>query len=209
MKEAFGLTGTDEAIRPLNVWPPIAGWRDAVQSYFDSLLRVARALHRAFALDLGLDENFFDDKIDGPLATLRMFRYPAAWGASTTTTPTTPNAGIHTDDGNLTLVAAGDVGRLQVQHRDGHWIEVPALEGAFVCNVGDRLMRWTNDLYVSTPHRVLPPQRERFSIVVFFDANPEAMVSALPGCIPTRLKAPATPSSPATLPPAPPGTARR
>lgn len=184
-KEAFSLIWTDETRRPPNVWPPIAGWRETVQSCFDSLLGVGRALHRAFALDLGLDERFFDDKIDRPLATLRMFRYPAAWGAPTTTTPVTPSSGIHTDYGNLTLLAAGDVGRLQVRRRDGHWIEVPALEGAFVCNVGDCLMRWSNDVYVSTPHRVLPPQRERYSIVLFVDANPDAIVSALPGCVPT------------------------
>lgn len=182
-KEAFSLIWTDETTRPPNVWPPIAGWRDVVQSYFDSLLGVGRALHRAFALDLGLEEGFFDDKIDHPLATLRMFRYPAAWGAPTTTTPATPGAGIHTDFGNLTLVAAGEVGRLQVQGRDGDWIEIPALEGALVCNIGDCLMRWSNEVYVSTPHRVLPPQRERYSIVVFLDANPDAVVSALPGCV--------------------------
>ena len=76
---------------------------------------------------------------------------------------------------------AGNVGRLQVQARDGQWIEIPALKGAFVCNVGDCLMRWTHDVYVSTPHRVLSPQRERYSIVLFFDANPDAIVSALPG----------------------------
>lgn len=180
LKEAFSLIWTDETTRPPNVWPPIAGWREAVQSYLDSLLGVGRDLHRAFALDLGLDEFFFDDKLDRPLATLRMFRYPAAWGAPTTTTPASPSAGIHTDHGNLTLLAAGDVGRLQVRRRDGHWIEVPALKGAFVCNVGDCLMRWSNDVYVSTPHRVLSPQRERYSVVFFLDANPDAIVSALP-----------------------------
>jgi isopenicillin N synthase-like dioxygenase len=58
VKEAFSLIWTDETTRPPNVWPPIAGWREAVQSYLDSLLRVGHALHRAFALDLGLDERF-------------------------------------------------------------------------------------------------------------------------------------------------------
>jgi isopenicillin N synthase-like dioxygenase len=80
IKEAFSLIWTDETTRPPNVWPPIAGWREAVQSYLDSLLRVGHALHRAFALDLGLEEHFFDDKIDRPLATLRMFRYPRRMG---------------------------------------------------------------------------------------------------------------------------------
>ena len=35
--------------------------------------------------------------------------------------------------------------------------------GALICNIGDCLMRWTNDVYVSTPHRVVNPVgRERF-----------------------------------------------
>ena len=29
------------------------------------------------------------------------------------------------------------------------------------CNVGDMLARWTNELFVSTPHRVLRPVRSR------------------------------------------------
>ena len=33
--------------------------------------------------------------------------------------------------------------------------------GAYVVNIGDCLTRWTNDIYVSTPHRVLPPKRQR------------------------------------------------
>jgi isopenicillin N synthase-like dioxygenase len=83
----------------------------------------------------------------------------------------------------VTLLATDGVGGLQVRRRDGGWIDVPALPGAFVCNIGDCLMRWSNDVYVSTPHRVLPPTRERYSIAFFLDPNPNAMVSAIPSCI--------------------------
>jgi hypothetical protein len=43
---------------------------------------------------------------------------------------------------------------LQVKPRDGDWMDVPHVDGAYVVNIGDCLMRWTNDIYVSTPHRV-------------------------------------------------------
>jgi len=44
-------------------------------------------------------------------------------------------------------------------------------------------MRWTNDVYVSTPHRVINPAgRERDSIAFFLDANPDALVECLPTC---------------------------
>ena len=55
------------------------------------------------------------------------------------------------------------------------------MEGAFVCNIGDCLMRWSNDIYVSTPHRVVNRYaRDRYSIAYFLDPNPDAMVGTLP-----------------------------
>ena len=48
-------------------------------------------------------------------------------------------------------------------------------------NIGDCLMRWSNDTYVSTPHRVQVPRRQRRSIAFFLDPNPDAVIAALPG----------------------------
>jgi len=82
------------------------------------------------------------------------------------------------------LLATDDVAGLQVCTRDGNWIYAPSIAGAFICNIGDCLMRWANDVYASTPHRVWPPQRERFSIAFFLDPNPDALVCAIPSCVP-------------------------
>ena len=110
------------------------------------------------------------------MATLRLLRYPGAARADDAI-----GAGTHTDYGNLTLLATDDVGGLEVRTRDGEWIEAPALPGAFVVNIGDCLMRWTNDVYVSTPHRVVNRSaRERYSIAFFYDPNPDAEVAAIP-----------------------------
>ena len=180
-KEAFNLIWTDGTTRPDNVWPALPGFRDTVQRYFDDVLAVGARLHQAFALDLGLPEHFFADKIDRPMATLRLLHYPVPAQAM-------PDgqigAGTHTDYGNVTLLATDGVAGLQVQRRDGVWLDAPALHGAFICNIGDCLMRWTNDLYVSTPHRVLKPAAERYSIALFVDPNPDALVSAIASCVP-------------------------
>ncbi len=45
--------------RSLNAWPEIAGFRETLIRYFDACAGLARALHLAFAVDLGLVPDFF------------------------------------------------------------------------------------------------------------------------------------------------------
>lgn len=183
LKEAYNLVWSGDGTRPPNIWPPLPGWSRRAEAYFEAVLAVGRRLHQAFALDLGLDEHFFDDKLDRPMATLRFLHYPTRFAADAPRGHA--GAGAHTDYGNVTLLATDGVAGLQVQRRDGGgWMDVPPLPGAFVCNIGDCLMRWSNDVYVSTPHRVLPPVQERYSIAFFLDPNPDAWVEAIPSCVP-------------------------
>ena len=189
LKEAWNLVWTEPASPPVGIWPDphgLPGWRETVQAWFDAMLAVGRRLHHAFALDLGLAETWFDDKLDHPMATLRLLHYPARAAShdANGSAAGQAGAGTHTDYGNVTLLATDAVAGLQVQRRGGGWLDVPALPDAFVCNIGDCLMRWSNDVYVSTPHRVLPPERERYSIAFFLDPNADALVSAIPSCVP-------------------------
>ena len=190
MKEAFNvgleLAADDPELlagapfRSLNAWPGVPGFRDTLLSYYDACAGLGARLHRAFASDLGLSRDFFDDKFDRPMATLRLLHYPAPPRGSDPQT----GAGAHTDYGNLTLLATDDVGGLEVRTRAGQWIEAPVIPGAFIVNIGDCLMRWTNDVYVSTPHRVVNRSaRERYSIAFFYDPNPDALVETIPSCV--------------------------
>ena len=70
-----------------------------------------------------------------------------------------------------------------VRDRNGRWLDGAGVPDAFVCNIGDCLMRWTNDVYVSTPHKVVsPPGRDRYSVAFFLDPDPDAVVACLPTC---------------------------
>jgi isopenicillin N synthase-like dioxygenase len=164
-----------------NAWPDLPGWRTAVLDYFDRVWALGRLLHRAVATDLGLPRGFFDDKLDRPLATLRLLRYPPAAAPSP---DGAIGAGAHTDYGNLTLLLTDDAGGLEVRTRQGGWISLPPLEGGYIVNIGDCLMRWTNDVYVSTPHRVVHrAPRERLSVAFFLDPNPDALIAPVPSCV--------------------------
>ena len=185
-KEAFNI-GLDlepddprvlagEPFRGVNVWPDLPGFRATMLRYFEAAWRLGVALHRPIARDLGLAEDHFDRHFDAPLATLRLLRYPPGTGAAGEI-----GAGAHTDYGSLTLLLTDGEPGLEVRPRGGDWTAVPHVPGAFVVNIGDCLMRWTNDIYVSTPHRVRPPRHRRRSVAFFLDPNPDAVIAALPG----------------------------
>ena len=88
MKEAFNI-GLDLApddpelvagkpFRSLNAWPELPGFRKTALAYYDACAALGARLHRAFASDLGLKPDFFADKFDRPMATLRFLHYPAS-----------------------------------------------------------------------------------------------------------------------------------
>lgn len=185
-KEAFNI-GLDLAaddprvlagapFRGVNVWPELPGFADTMRAYFNAMHDLGRALLRPIAADLGLPEDTFEPHFDAPLATLRLLHYPPASGAADEI-----GAGAHTDYGALTLLATDDVPGLQIRPRGGDWTAAPHVPGGLMVNIGDALMRWTNDIYVSTPHRVLPPPRDRISLAFFLDPNPDSVIAALPG----------------------------
>ena len=119
-----------------------SGFRQTALGYFNALWRLGLDLHLAIAADLGLPPSFFADKFDRPMATLRLLHYPPRDIGQRT-----PGAGEHTDYGSLTILLNDSVGGLEVRRRDGAWIEAPPIPGTFICNIGDCLMRWSNDTY--------------------------------------------------------------
>lgn len=170
-----------------NVWPPLPGFREVYSEYFAAMSSLAQSLMRVFALALELPEHFFDDKIDRHISMFRSLNYPDIKG------PVEDNqlrASAHTDYGSMTIVRPDSaLGGLQVRNQDGEWVDVPYVEGGLVVNIGDLMMQWTNDRWVSTLHRVVnPPQAEpgdhrRQSLVFFHQPNYDAVIECLPSCL--------------------------
>jgi isopenicillin N synthase-like dioxygenase len=188
LKEAFNIgleLDTDDVdlgtpFRALNIWSNIPNFKNLMLDYYDQMRHIGITLHRAFAMDLGIEPTFFVNQFRKPMATLRLLHYPPI---EQPLMDGQMGAGVHTDYGNVTILKTDTVGGLMVQTRDGQWLDAPVIADAFVCNIGDCLMRWTNDIYVSTPHKVVSPKgRDRYSVAFFFDPDPDSTVSCLPTC---------------------------
>jgi len=141
-----------------------------------------------FALALGLDEDFFADKVNHHISRLRVRNYPAP---VTPPKPAQLRAGAHADYGSLTILRAQDKpGGLQVQNRAGEWVDVPIAPNSYIVNIGELMARWTNGQWRATLHRVVNPPAElaassrRLSLVFFHNPNYDAPVAALPGTVP-------------------------
>lgn len=63
---------------------------------------------------------------------------------------------------------------------------------ALVVNLGNLMMRWTNDRYLSNLHRVINKSgKERYSIPFFFSGNPDFLVKCLTDSRPGNSDVPA------------------
>jgi isopenicillin N synthase-like dioxygenase len=170
-----------------NFWPesPV-NFRPIWEAYYHQMERVATELMRIFAVGLGIDKHFFDDKVNHHITNFSVIHYPEQLKAPL---PGQLRAGAHTDYGSLTILKPDSAaGGLQVLSKEGNWIDVPTLPGTFVVNLGDLMAEWTNDRWVSTLHRVVNPPRDkalgsrRLSMAFFHQPNYDAVIECLPTC---------------------------
>jgi len=54
-------------------------------------------------------------------------------------------------------------GGLEVLTPEGDWLVAPAIPNTFIVNLGDLMMRWSNDRWRSTQHRVAIPETDKWS----------------------------------------------
>ena len=162
-----------------NQWPKLENFKEVLEKYTFNMTKLGRNLMRLALLSSGVKDLSVMQSLDTPTIWLRLLHYPPI---SKNSPSDLYGSAPHTDFGCLTILAQDEIGGLQVQTREGEWIDVPKLEGSFVVNVGDMLSRYTNGLLRSTPHRVInKSEKERFSCPFFFDPHTNAVVQPLKG----------------------------
>lgn len=170
----------EKPLRGPNRHPDLIGWESLMEQHYRDMQALAQTLLRAMTLALGIERDFFDTRFNEPVSVLRLIHYPPRQTASSAEQQ---GAGAHTDYGCITLLYQDTAGGLQVRNVDGQWIDAPPIDGTFVVNLGDMMARWSNDRYVSTPHRVISPLGvDRYSMPFFAEPHPDTLIQCLPGC---------------------------
>lgn len=164
-----------------NRWPDEpSDFRQVVTEYYRAMTALCVTLMKSIAVALDLPPAYFCDKLDGPLAILRMLHYPPQHGRVSSQEIGT---GEHTDYGLLTVLAQDEHGGLQIRTRDEQWVHAEPIPGTFVVNIGDELRRWSNGRLPSSPHRVINVSGcDRFSAPFFFHAAENTVIDHLPTC---------------------------
>lgn len=174
------------------LWPgedELAGFQATMLDFERKCRELGMKVLSCFADKLGFDSDFFtrahDPASAGYQSTLRLLHYYAIPPEAREALGLW-RAGAHTDFCCLTLLfqRAGQ-GGLQVcpgKEMDGQaWTSIEPADEVITCNIGDMLMRWSDDRLPSNFHRVRNPlpheyQGARYSLAYFCQANREVVI---------------------------------
>ncbi|MBA0809712.1 hypothetical protein Gohar_025341 [Gossypium harknessii] len=106
-------------------------------------------------------EKYMDELIDSTNYQLRVMKYEKP-----KTKDSTHDA--HCDSNMLTLLYQNEVNGLQIQSKDGEWINMKPSPNSFIVLIGESLSVWLNGRLPSPSHRVMMKGNEdRYSLGLF------------------------------------------
>lgn len=161
---------------PPNRWPDfLPEMRETLLDYLDAVHQCGKALLRAIAAALEIEQDYFIGRFNSPISRGALIHYP----------PQPPTLGKdqfgvspHTDYGTMTILAQDMSGGLRVKSRLDEWITAHPIPGTLVVNIGDLLARWSNDRFNSNRHAVVNSSgRERYSIAIAMDPDWDTLIS--------------------------------
>lgn len=179
LKEAYDVnydyqgSRTDCPLLGPTLWPDHPNFKTIVSQYYGHLRTISEQIFAAFALALGVKEDFFADKINDAPSQLRLIHYPY--------NPDIKDAegiGAHTDYECFTLLLPTAPG-LQVLNKAGEWNDIPLIENTLVMNIGDMMEILSNGKYLATKHRVKKVSEERYSFPLFCACNYDTVIEPM------------------------------
>ena len=162
-----------------NRWPEgLKGFRDAMIAYQEALSTLGYAMLPLYALALDLPSDYFEPYFTRPTWWTRNTYYPVV-------DPENNQFGIspHSDHGFVTLLPMSQVAGLEILGPEDEWIPAKPVQDGIIVNTGEFLNRWTNGRFLATPHRVVPPEEDRYSMAMFFNPSPETLAVPLESCV--------------------------
>ena len=164
-----------------NKWPNsdlLPDFKNIMLKYYSAMESLGRNMLPLYARALDLAPDYLNGFFTDPMWFTRNVHYPAMKAEEN-------QFGIspHSDHGFITLLPVSKVPGLEVKTQDGNWISGDYVEDAIIVNSGDFMKKWTNGRFIATPHRVLPPRKDRYISAFFFNPNWDVLSSPLPSCI--------------------------
>ncbi len=164
----------ERRFRGRNRWPAeLPQFRPAMLSYILHMEHLARSLLGCYETALGLGRGGLAPFFDDAQLSVSVAHYPVSDVGDSGRYGLAP----HTDAGFLTFIPMQTEPGLEIRDTVGNWFAPPVVEGGILVNAGDMLARWTNDSFMSTPHRVMVMRdRTRTSLPFFFYPALDAMI---------------------------------
>ncbi|MCH2549912.1 MAG: isopenicillin N synthase family oxygenase [Alphaproteobacteria bacterium] len=165
--------------RGMNKWPEeLPDFKPIILSYQETMADLAQKMLPVYSRALDLPSDYFDKFFSTPEYYNRCAWYPPA-----DVEEGQFSLAPHSDHSSITYLPLMDVPGLEVMAPSGKWIEIDPLRGGIVVNTGEFLNRWTNGRFIATPHRVVPPKKDRYALTFFYNANDETIAEPISTCI--------------------------
>ncbi|KAJ4703749.1 2-oxoglutarate (2OG) and Fe(II)-dependent oxygenase superfamily protein [Melia azedarach] len=153
--------------------------RNTLEAYSAELRNLALKILNQIVKALRMDPNDMKELFEEGIQGMRMNYYPPCPQPEDVI-----GLGPHSDGCGVTiLLQLNETEGLQIK-KDGKWVTVKPLPGAFIINIGNSMEVLTNGIYRAVEHRAtVNSEKERLSIATFYSAKLDGELGPAPSLI--------------------------